>query len=346
MKQATLSGIWRSTAFGAALSLLWANPALAGGLRLDYMPGLLYNDDVANIHIAATSELKTEDKFRVEASAVGGGNLWQRTIEPDEKGVFRLVIPPGDRTDMDSCRLLWLRDGKPAETLQFRVLRASEGLPAVSAAGDYLRDGKGDPCMVVAEHRVREHDRTWLPVRVVHDMIKEVPPPPGALVVTDFILEPPKGGPTKFLCTKSDGPPSRPIYEAIAALSPVKEIRPKDSHTLFVGSRDVQAATDPRELRIGLEVLIQHLEKRGAQNIRLVLPIASQQYKERLEIYRREYEEVAYIYRVQRVTRIETRFATDIWRNRWFSPVLWRSPSGEALKEMANVLSTDGLRAK
>jgi hypothetical protein len=247
---------------------------------------------------------------------------------------------------MDACRLVWLRDGKPLETLQFRVLRASDGLPPVSAAGDYLRDGKGDPCMVVAEHRVREHDRTWLPVRMVHGMLKEVPPPPGAFVLTDFALQPPKGSPTRFVCTPSDGPPSRPVHEAIAALSQVKEIRPKETHTLFVGSRDVPAATDPRELRIGLEVLIQHLEKRGAQNLRLVLPIASQQYKERLEIYRKECEEVAYIYRAQRVTKIETRFATDIWRNRWYSPVLWKSPSDEALKEMAGILSVDGLKAK
>lgn len=327
-----------------ALWLLCVAPAWAGGLRLDYLPTLLYNDDVTNVHLTVTAERQANDKFKVEASAVGGGYLWHRTVEPDEEGVIRLVIPPGDRTDMHACRLQWVRDGKATETFQFRIVRAVGGLPPLTAAGNYILDEKARPCVIIVEHRVREHDRTWLPVRVVHDLIKEDPAPPGALVLTDLPLVAPKGSRAKFLEASPGQLPSRPIYEAIAALSRVEKVRPKDSYTLFVGSRDVPIATEPRELRIGLEVLIQGLQAQGAQDLRVVLPIASQQYKDRLEVYRKQYERVSYIYRVRQVVKIERHFATDIWRNRWFSPILWRFPSGEVLKQMANVLATEGLK--
>jgi len=328
----------------ATLWVICAASAWAGGLRLDYLPTLLYNDDVTNVHLTVTTERQPDDKFKVEASAVGGGYLWHRTVEPNEEAAIRLVIPPGDRTDMHGCRLQWIREGKAIETFQFRIVRAAGELPPLSAAGNYILDEKAYPCVIVAEHRVREHDRTWLPVRVVHDFIKEDPAPPGALVITDLPLVAPKGSRAKFVQASPGKQPSRPIYEAIAALSRVDKIRPKDSHTLFVGSRDVQVATGPRELRIGMEALVQSLEARGAQDLRLVLPIASQQYKERLQVYREQFEKVAYIYRARQVVKIERHFATDIWRNRWFSPILWRFPSGEVLRQMANVLATEGLK--
>lgn len=327
--------------FTVLLGMPEAAPAPETGLRLDHMPTVLFNDDITNVHLQVMVELKEDDRFKVEALSTTGGFLWQRSIDPDESGVIRLVIAPGERTDMSACRLHLLREKQPVYSFQFRILRAVEGLPPLNAAGSRLYDENGVRCLVIAEHRVRHHGRTWLPFRAVHGLVTQKPRPTGSYVLSDLPLTPVEDRKIRFIPCGPGETSSRPIFEAIAASSRMKAVRLKESVTLFVGSRDIQVGTPPRELRIGLESLLQHLQRRGAEDLRLVMPVASQQYRERLEVHRKQFLKVAEIYRINRVITVEGRFPSDIWREGWLSSTFRRSPSSEALEKIAKFLGAD-----
>lgn len=332
------------------LTLALLGPASAQAwdarLRLDYFPTLLYDDDPAHIHLSVIPGIEPGHSIRFEALSDADIPEWVEEPEPDAQGILRLTLRPRERRGIALCRILLLQEGKIQDTFQFRLVQPAKGLPPLNAAGDGLWDSKNIRCMLLAQHRVRQVDRSWLPVKILRGLWKKDKKPAGLQVLSDLDLPVKEYERVRFWLAQTGDEPSRPIHDAIATISRVRESPPMESTCLFVGSRDVQAGTDPRDFRMGLEVILQHLQSLGAADFRLAQPIAPPHYQERLGAYRERVLEVAHVYFIHRTFEVDSSLTHDFWNAQPGSSITVRFPSIQALRPVAAALVTEGLKPR
>ena len=104
--------------------------------------------------------------------------------------------------------------------------------------------------------------------------------------------------------------------------------------------------TPPREFRIGIEVLLQHFENRGAKDFRLAMPVAAEEYKDRLKLFEERLNKIAYIYNVNQVIRTEKYLDSEFWSAGSKGQVERRTPTRAAIQPLANFLVAEGLQSK
>ncbi|MDP6116758.1 MAG: hypothetical protein QF437_00760 [Planctomycetota bacterium] len=316
----------------------------AGALRLDYLPVLVYHDDVIHIHLTVKEALKERDSLKLEGTTAQNKVLWSREVKPDTKGEIQISLAPEGREHLKASLLQLMRDGKAVESLKFPLISSMEITPPLKAAGSYLYDEDGNRCILIVEHRIKGHGRHWLPVRIVKDWLVKKDPPPRAVMFSDMQLDASESQNVEFVLSKEGSSPSRPIYETVAAMSRFKGVKKDTAFTFFAGTRDVQLGTAPRDFRIGLEFMVQQLQKHDAKDIRIVLPIGSSEYSERLEYYRLQCEAVAAIYRLKNVLKLERGFATPLFREAMFDSTLRRLPSKEVMTQLTKMLTEDSMK--
>ncbi|MDA0836581.1 MAG: hypothetical protein O3B01_11410 [Planctomycetota bacterium] len=316
----------------------------AGTLRLDYLPVLVYDDDVIHIHLTVKEALKEGDTLKLEGISAPDNILWSRELKPDAKGEIHISLAPEGREYLKSSLLQLIRDGKAVEAIKLPFISSKGVLPPLRAAGSYLYDEDGNRCILIVEHRIKGHGRQWLPVRIVKDWLIKKDPPPRAVVFSDMQLDASESQDVKFVLSKEGSSPSRPIYETVAAMSRCEGVKNDTAFTVFTGTRDVQLGTAPREFRIGIEFMVQQLQRYEAKDIRIVLPVGSSEYSDRLEYYRRHCEEVAAVYGLKHVLKLERGFATPLFREAMFDSTLQRLPSKEVMMQLTKMLTEDSMK--
>ncbi|MBI2192201.1 MAG: hypothetical protein HYU36_09470 [Planctomycetes bacterium] len=333
--------------FLVSLFLLWifSTPAEPDGLRLDYFPTLLHLDDAAHVHLSLIPPLRPGESLRLDALSRDGIVQWYDLPEADEQSIVRLTLRPKECRGIDAFRLARQESNRVASSFTFRLVRPAQGLPALEARGDGLWDEQGTRCLLLAEHRVRQVDKTWLPVRLFRKLMREEKVLPGVQILSDLDIALEGLARARFVIVQPGSSPSRPILEAIARASRVQELPSGECVVLFLGSRDVSCGTDGRDFRLGLEAILQHLQSRGGSHFRLAYPVSAPPYAERLEGYRERVREVAHVYFIDRAIDPDRFLPQDAWAAQSGSPILARWPDPKALEGVGRALAVEGLRS-
>ena len=316
----------------------------ADTLRLDYLPVLVYHDDVIHIHLTVKEPLKEGDTLKFEGTSAQDNILWSRDVMPDAKGEIHISLAPEGREHLKASLLQLIRDGKTVESMRFPFISSKGVIPPLRAAGSYLYDEENNRCILIVEHRIKGHGRQWLPIRIVKGWLIKKDPPPRAVVFSDMELDASESQGVEFVLSKEGSSPARPIYETVAAMSQHKEVKKDTAFTFFAGTRDVQLGTAPREFRIGIEFMVQQLLRHEAKDIRIVLPVGSTEYSDRLEYFRLQCEEVAAVYELKHVLKLERGFAIPLFREAMFDSTLRRLPSKEVMTQLTKLLTEDSMK--
>ena len=310
-------------------------------VRVDYVPAVIYEDETVHLHLSVLPELKIGDSLKLLAKSTGASVRWKASLKPDEKGTIQIAVSPDKHRGVNRIEIEWKRKTVTVDQVAVRLMRAAEGLPVLEASGNGLRDHEDTRCVVLAEHRIRHHGRTWLPIRFLHSLVVKKPPPRRTLILSDLDLELSESEDLKFVHAAPGS--SRPIYQAIAKASSIKKVGADSLMVLFIGNRDLQAGTEPLEFRMGMEAVLQHLSNREAEEILIVQPIGSPSYRDRQSAFRERVNQVAHIYRHQPVLNIDGKVSPDIWRTQAGSPITLRWPGSESLKPVADYLAAKKL---
>lgn len=292
--------------------------------RIDFFPSVHYTKDPAHINL----KLAEKPGLPVLMEEITEKSV-TKELNVDERGAIAFKLDPNSLSKTSRVKVS-VKDGP---VLEFRLLRANEGLPALEAKGGYFYDSDGTLCLLLAEFQSKPPNRRWQPVRWAAGFFMAGTPPEKAHLISEFHGQEP--GRTESI---------HPLQEAIIRVSEFSEFNSSESVTIHLGSRDIPLQTSPAFLRLNLEVILQQLVFKGAKDIRLALPIGSPVYKARLKAFKNVIRRLGHDYAARRVFDVMWYLDAELWLMPGTTDIFRKEPSMKLQKQIERILQTEGRR--
>ncbi|MDA1137789.1 MAG: hypothetical protein O3B01_04335 [Planctomycetota bacterium] len=303
---------------------MWMQRSAGEEFRIDFFPSVHYTKDAAHVHL----KLNKKPALPVLLEEAGEKPT-TKELKVDNRGAIAFKLDSNSLANTSVVRVLF----KGGPMFQFRLLRANEGLPELDAKGGHFYDAEGIPCLLLAEFQSKPPDRRWQPIRWAAGFFITGTAPRKNHVISEFHGQDP------------DRPESMsPLEDAIVRVSKCTEFKSSESVTLHLGSRDIPLQTSPQFLRLNLEVILQHLNSRGAKDIRLALPIGSPMYTERLKAFKNVIHKLGHDYGARRVFDVMWYMDSELWLMPGTDNIFRKAPSMKLQEQIESVLQAEGMR--
>lgn len=289
-------------------------------LIADYLPAALYESDGLTACLRVENRTKAEAELEIAVAAYGEEDKVRYT------GKEKLRVAGGkfgdfqrDNETKDVRRIVFALKQRGADaalaTVTARLLRAGEAWPETRVESGRLLDAQGAVLVPVTVRRLHETDRRWAPVRWALGLKEQDaatrpkharlflpaswgvsdPSTPQEKAEPAFGDLAPEGTPAGGLgpyALKGVAPVLQAAGDALRRIESAKEDAKGLRAVIVLPPEDLRAATDPRQYRIALEMLLERLTQAGVAQTVLVGPVAFGISRERHEVLWKEVQAI------------------------------------------------------
>lgn len=313
-------------------------------LIADYAPAAVYEGDqiFVNVRVQNTSahEIKAtlflkEESHKDETGAAKetAATLKEATVPPQSSRAVQFSI----RQDMAEFSLSLKEGQKELAALKARVLDDAQKWPKTVVRNGVLETESGERVIFRTQRRDKKIDRAFLPMKWLLGSDEKEKGKAAAPRIAQFIPPGYSAQPATVLGPyQLDGLP--PIVHATRQI--LDTIKDEKICILVLPPEDIEAATDPRVLRIMLEVLLVRLKQAGVESVVVVPPFKFGANETLLKNVWKETNDVCAAHQAKWVDPAEFN-AEEFWRLDPKSPGVYGArPNADGRARLDSVIKT------